>query len=281
VTQRIAQVACALAVAAVSSATAAQVMLLPTPPPTVVADDADWYRLGEPIPFADTLYYPAGAIVHFDGNRLVRSGSYRGVPFYTDKFLDQYGKIFVPLSGGLMRPYERRRDGDLAGTTGSQAPSFPVSSTAEAARGGLIGTGPVAWAPALRADETVQSDRAIWSLGDLAARTGRAAVGTSGTADVIAASTGAVVSLQRPIGLNAVFITYKGGRWRPAGPAVEFQEARFRPAEEYRGFQVFVERDGGASRIYLPSRDGMVVPYEPMATTATPTSPDRPQPRRK
>lgn len=237
----------------VSGFATAQVMFVPTPQPTIVADAEDWYRAGEPIPFADSLYYPAGAIQHFDGNRMVRSGSYRGVPLYTDKFLDLYSKIFVPLSGGLMQPYERRREGPLAGTTGNQAPSFPVGSSAEAARTAIVG--PVV--TLFDAEDQQASDRAP-------------VVGTAGAegSAVTAAPATGVSSLQRPTGLNAVFIIYRGTRWRPAGAPVEFSDARFRAVEDYLGFPVFVAREGDAVRIYLASRAGMVTPYEPIGEPA-------------
>lgn len=246
----------------VSGFAAAQVMYVPTPPPTVVADSQDWYRAGEPIPFADAVYYPAGAIQHFDGNRMVRSGEYGGVPFYTDKFLDPYGKIFVPLSGGRLQPYERRRDGPLAGTTGSQAPSFPVGSSAEAARAAVVG--PVV--TLFDAEDRAQASRSP-------------VVGTAGATGTTGAPppTG-ISSPMQPTGLNAVFITYRGTRWRPAGAPVAFEEARFRAVEDYRGFPVFVAREGDARLIYLPSRAGMVTPYEPLAATAPRPLPDPPQP---
>jgi hypothetical protein len=247
----------------VSGFATAQVMYVPTPPPTATADAEDWYRAGEPVPFADSLYYPAGAIQHFDGNRMVRSGSHRGVPLYTDKFLDLYSKIFVPLSGGRMQPYERRREGPLAGTTGNQAPSFPVGSSAEAARTALVG--PVV---------------TLFDAEDEAASNPAPVVGTAGGAGTSPAPAplAGVSSLQRPTGLNAVFISYRGARWRPAGAPEEFSEARFRAVEDYFGFPVFVAREdpaapkpeakAGAERIYLASRAGMVTPYEPIAAPA-------------
>jgi hypothetical protein len=247
----------------VSGFATAQVMYVPTPPPSVVADAEAWYRAGEPIPYADSVYYPAGAIQHFDGNRMVRSGSYRGVPLYTDKFLDLYSKVFVPLSGGLMQPYERRREGPLAGTTGNQAPSFPVGSSAEAARTAIVG--PVV---------------TLFDAEDQEAANAAPVVGTAGaTGTAAGAPSAGVISLQQPTGLNAVFITYRGTRWRPAGAPVEFSDAQFRAVEDYLGFPVFVAREGDAARIYLASRAGMVTPYEPISAPAPRSSPDRQQPR--
>jgi hypothetical protein len=259
----------------------AQIMLTPTPAPTIVADSADWYRAGEPISYGDSLYYPAGAIRHFDGNRFVRSGSHRGVPLYIDPFIEPYGKIFVPLSGGLLQPYERRRDGALAGSTGNQAPSFPVTSTAEAAR--VAEPEPLATPtePSPPAHVSVAPEQPIVSVSEARrepAPEGLGALGTTG----LASGRSSVTSLQQPTGLNAIFVMYQGRRWRPAGPAVEFSEGRFRAVEDYRGFPVFVARDGtGGTTIYLPSRAGMLTPYEPIAAASPRPVPDRPQPRRK
>ena len=61
----------------------------------------------ELIQFAGDLYYPAGAAVFFDGNTMVRSGHYNGVPLYTDTTLEPYSVVYVPLERGLMQPYER------------------------------------------------------------------------------------------------------------------------------------------------------------------------------
>ena len=71
----------------------------------------------------------------FCANEMVRSGLFRGIPLYTRTTIEPYSLVFVPIGGGMMQPYERRRDGDLAGTTGSSVPSLPVDiSPASAAR---------------------------------------------------------------------------------------------------------------------------------------------------
>ena len=122
--------------------------------------------------------------------------------------------------------------GPLAGTTGNQAPSFPVGSSAEAARTAIVG--PVV--TLFDAEDQQASDRAP-------------VVGTAGAegSAVTAAPATGVSSLQRPTGLNAVFIIYRGTRWRPAGAPVEFSDARFRAVEDYLGFPVFVARGGTRS----------------------------------
>ena len=81
----------------------------------------------EPIQYAGELYYPAGAAIFFNGNSMVRTGHFNGVPVYADATRDPYSVVYVPIGGGQLKPYERRRSGDLAGTTGTLLPSFPVA----------------------------------------------------------------------------------------------------------------------------------------------------------
>jgi hypothetical protein len=113
----------------------AQVTLRRTPEPGVTAANATWLQRGDPIFYAGSLYYPTGPTVFFDGNVMMRAGSFEGVPLYHDATLGPYEVIYVPIGGKLLRPYERKRAGDLAGTVGSRTPSFPVQLAAEAPTG--------------------------------------------------------------------------------------------------------------------------------------------------
>jgi hypothetical protein len=196
------------------------------------------------------------------------TGGKGSVTFYVDVFLDPLSKIFVPVSGGLLQPYERRRDGDLAGTTGSQAPSFPVAIAAEAApdrtRAGWPGGTTAAVEPAEAPEE-----QSIQSLMEAAPAT---PVGTAGTVARptrgVSRDARAFAALERPAGINAVFVVFQGSRWQPAGPAVPFNETEYRVVGEYRGFPVFADDPSspraGAKMIYLPSRSGMLTPYVPL-----------------
>src|SRR5262249_35098962 len=107
----------------------AQIQSRPTDAPIVTANNESWYLNRESVQFAGDLYYPAGATVFFNGNQMVRSGNYNGVPLYTDTTLEPFSIVYVPLEHGLMQPYERVRQGSLAGTTASRPPSFPVAAT--------------------------------------------------------------------------------------------------------------------------------------------------------
>ena len=105
-----------------------------TSPPLVTAENEPWFRAGDPIIWSGAYYYPAGTPRFFSPSEMVRSGSFRGVPLYTDATLDPYSIVYVPIAGGMMQPYQRRRDGALAGTTGSTTPAFPPTAATELPR---------------------------------------------------------------------------------------------------------------------------------------------------
>ena len=60
--------------------------------------------------FAGSLYYPAGPVVFFNGDVMVRTGYYYGVPLYADTTIEPYSIVLVPIGRGQMQPYERLRD---------------------------------------------------------------------------------------------------------------------------------------------------------------------------
>jgi hypothetical protein len=222
----------------------AQVYWQPQPAPLVTAENETWYRLGEPITFEGYVYYPAGARVFFDGNVMVRSGAYRGIPIYTDTTIEAYSRVFVPVSGGMLQPYERRRTGDVAGTTGSRAPSFPVTMAGE------------------------RSEEEPAAIGTAGAAEPAAAVATSAGAPpepgVVTAPRDLIEAGLKPKGLNEIYVTYAGYRWRAAGKAVRLDESHLQVIGESWGFPVYADRaETQAPRvIYLPSRAGLVAPYE-------------------
>ena len=61
----------------------------------------------------------------FDGKVMAPVGVYQRVPVYADVTLEPYSVVYVPVARNQLRVYERRRDGELAATTGSRTPSFP------------------------------------------------------------------------------------------------------------------------------------------------------------
>ena len=117
-----------------------------TRPPAVTAELAPWYVNGSPITFAGHFYYPAGPRVHFLPFEMVRSGDFLGIPLYSRTTIEPYSVIFIPVGGGMMQPFERRREGELAGTEGSSAPSFPVALDSDSALDN-VSYGPAAAAP--------------------------------------------------------------------------------------------------------------------------------------
>lgn len=232
-----------------------QVQSRPADPPLVTAENDEWYLRGDPVQFAGNTYFRAGAAVFFDGNRMVRSGYFLGVPLYADTTMEPFSAVFVPVGRGLMQPYERPRAGDLAGTTGSHAPSFPVSALPDE---GLL---PVAPGP-----PTSQTAVPLDSQSAAREVTGQTFVrlreAESGPEQVAAA----VASRPplRPADIEAarerVWVEYRGQRWVSAGPAIPFDGSGLVRSGERGGFPVFT-RSGEPDRIYLPALQGLVTPY--------------------
>jgi hypothetical protein len=228
--------------------------------PAVTADSAAWYVEREPIEIGADTYYPAGATPFFNGNTMVRTGTYMGVPLYSDTTLEPHSVVYVPISRGLMRPYERRRQGDLAGTTGSRAPSFPVAATSTTATA-TPPVGVLASAPA--------GTIAVIPLAPARA------TGTSGTGEPVAVGTSGIsppptrrrqdqvplVTLARPLNNDGLWIQYLGEKWVAAGTAVPFTTGDFRAVGSYSGFPVYARLDTSAQVIYLPTREGLIAPY--------------------
>jgi hypothetical protein len=241
----------------------AQPLLTPTPPPTVTAENDSWFQSREPLVFSGRLYYPAGAQVHFNRNEMVRMGYYGAVPIYTRTTIEPYSIIFVPLAGGVMQPYERRRSGDLAGTAGSTAPSFPITSPSQL---------PDATAPEMIQAQSpptglVAVDRDVRALAAIeqpAASLDRAVATTGYTREVPMGPQQPVsLSAQKPEGLNGIFITFKDQRWFSRGPAVMLETSRLTPAGTYNGLPVYAD-PSAPNTVYVPvsaSALSLVAPY--------------------
>lgn len=234
----------------------AQISLQPTPPPAVTAENESWYQNGTPILYGGNLYFPAGAITHFLRNEMVRTGTYGAVPIYIRTTQEPGSIIYVPLAGGLVRPYERPRTGDLAGTVGSTAPSFVVSLPSENPSMDLLKapsppTGvPIGTTGFIPAEPAPEPPAAVPE--------------PVGTAGPLSPARTRIQTVQRPVGLNTVFIDFQGARWFSAGPAVEYSADRFTPIGEHRGFAVYQQK-GQPGVIYLallPGTPGLVGPYK-------------------
>jgi hypothetical protein len=236
-----------------------QVTMLPTPPPIVTAENESWFLAGEPVLYAGSVYYPTGPLVYFNPNEMVRSGDYLGIPLYTRTTLEPYSLVFVPAGGGLMKPYERRRAGDIAGTVGSTLPSFPVVSPYDrqaevSAIAGLIRAPapPMQVAPIMGTAYPVPERGAIQPPFEPVA-----------TAGAPYPPPGPLVSARLPEGLDAIFVDYSERRWFNKGHAVELDPAAFTRIGEYHGFAVY-RRGEDDQTIYITVSRGardLVAPY--------------------
>jgi hypothetical protein len=221
----------------------AQAFSMPTPAPIVDAASATWQILGEPLFHAGHFYYPAGPIVFFDGNVMVRTGHYEGIPLYSDTTIEPYSIVYVPVGGNRMKPYERRREGELAGTVGSRTPSFPVERNPAVVR---VPTITEAGAPAVG---TV----GVMPLTSVAET----------PAEATTYSPTSIQSIPPPTSNAGVWIMYEGERWYLSGTASSYDPARFTPVGTYRGFPVYREAKSEASNVIYVSvvQDGPLAPY--------------------
>ena len=250
----------ALMVLSAASA-AAQIQNRPTDPPVVTAERESWYQLGEPLQFAGDVYYRAGAQLFFNGNSMVRSGHYNGVPLYTDTMLEPYSIVFVPIGGGRMQPYERLRQGALASTSGSRTPSFPVRV---APGGALIPNAPIAPTALPQPIGAISA----FTFDTFASRPAPVAAPVELTAPApLAAPAAAAGNIPRvrtaplqPKG-DGIWLLYRGQRWLSAGPVVPLEDSAFDVTGDYAGFPVYTRRGGPPDTIYVPSTPNQLAPY--------------------
>jgi len=243
----------ALTMTLLSAPPVAQVNSQPTDPPIVTAENDSWYRRGEPVVFAGEFYYPTGPTVFFNGNVMFREGDYNGVPLYADSTIEPYSVLLVPVGRNLMRPYERRRSGDLAGTTGSRTPSFPGVSV-YASRGSDLGADSLSDLPE------------PFDKFDVFPPSG--AVGTTGRLAESARAIDEVTTTRiqprrgRPFSYDSVSVHFRGETWVMAGPMTEMPTDLVEVAE-YKGFPVYAQKGRERARIYLPLVPGRVAPFTP------------------
>jgi hypothetical protein len=233
----------------------AQVYYQSTPPPQVNAANETWQLNGEPVFSDGYAYYPTGPTVFFDGNAMARTGVYRGIPLYQDRFLEPHSIVYVPIRNTVMRPYERRREGELAGTTGSRTPSFPVQVASPiTVRAGNIYPSP----DFLYRPPVVPEEEPLIVLAEqpaLAAIAPPTAAATPRPAQVTITA-----ASRRPV-RSDIWIEFNGARWYKTGAAVTFDPTRFVPAGDYRGFLVYRAKSGG-NEIYVSAvSDGGLTPY--------------------
>jgi hypothetical protein len=254
-------------VALVAAPAAAQVLSRPTGAPQVSAAAEAWYQLREPIQYAGELYYPAGAAVFFNGNSMVRTGHYNGVPVYADATRDPYSVVYVPIGGGQLQPYERRRRGDIAGTTGSLVPSFPVSLQPDAPVMAMAASAPTNVPFSIGAINAFTPEVAppvVYAAMPMAAQActcAQPAVVTpvAAVAPPLPLTGVSVITARRPDNNDGLWVRYDGATWVSRGVA-EPRTSAFTQVGEHAGFPVF-RKQGDADAIYLESAEGVVAPY--------------------
>jgi hypothetical protein len=230
----------------------------------MTAASAEWQITGEPIFYDGNFYYPTGPTVFFDGQVMTRTGVYKGVPLYQDRTLEPYSVVFVPIGGMLMRPYERRRAGELAGTTGSRTPSFPIEHEVEvSAASGMIGIQipPVQGTLAAVVPYVEGQPTAVAPVGSGQLPTAPSAAMQAGATPEAAPFT-RIESIPPPTANRGVWVEFEGARWYSAGPAVPYDDDRFVPSGDIDGFPVYRLKNGAADEIYVAvTIDGPVAPY--------------------
>ncbi len=250
----------------------AQVYQFRTAPPEVTAAAAEWQINSEPVIVGGLVYYPTRGFRFFDGQVMAQIGIFERVPVYADTTLEPFSLLYVPVSRDRMREYERRRGRELAGTTGSRVPSFPVeSASVEALRGlpvGSVGTtGTIEPAPQMTTLGTgatlqpVPVPSAVGSAGSFESRAAASAAGTS--RQDRAPSRPSLESARRPSGTNGVWLEFNGARWYADGAATSFSPDRFEQVGLYRGFPVYRDKATTATNeIWVQVvEDGPLAPY--------------------
>jgi hypothetical protein len=242
----------------VASPTLAQISIQPTAPPTVTAENESWYVTNEPVVFAGNLYYPAGPSIHFLANEMVLSGLFRGVPVYTRTTIEPYSVVFVPVAGGVMRPYERRRAGDLVGTTGSSMPSLRVEiPTAFSPSTRIQAAGPPFAETRAIVTESPSTEMQQMSptAGVLDDRT-QTVASTAGTGTIgrLAASRTSKRVGRAPA--NNIYVEFNNQRWYSSASPASLDAGTFRRIGEWHGFPVFTSASTGPATIYIPVAQG-------------------------
>ena len=219
----------------------AQVYSLPslTRPPDVTAASAEWQINNRPILVQGLVFFPTSETRMFDSNVMIQTGVFEGVPVYSDATIEPFSLVYVPVGRASMRAYERRRDRELAGTTGSRTPTFPV-------------------APAASPVQT--PERAAVTVGISAAT-------ATMTASLPAPEPSrpvrtAVESIPRPRATDGIWIRFNGAKWYTNGEAVAYSPNRFAQIGDYRGFPVYREKDDHKDAIWVAIvQDGPLAPY--------------------
>ena len=232
-----------------------QVVMQPTPLPTVSAENEHWYLNGDPIAYAGNLYYPAGVQIFFNPSEMVRSGFYQGIPLYTRTTIEPYSIVYVPLAGGRMQPYERPRSGELTGTAGSTPTSVPTPRDTVAPAGlALQAAGPPTQTTTVIPVQVPRPEVAPPPPGAVPLRQAPLPAGTSGRISAARPPTHTSIG-GKPRGTNSIFLEFQNERWYPIGPAQAIDMSRLVQVGEVNGFRVFAGQSG-SDVVYVPVTRG-------------------------
>ena len=229
----------------------AQVYPLRTAPPEMTASAAEWQINSQPILVNSAVYLPTRSVRPFDRQVMVRVAVYQGVPLYADVTIEPNSILYAPIGGDRMRTYERRRDRELAGTTGSRTPSFPVEIPGQtpAEEASVAATGSIV---SNAAEEPI-----VGTGGSVVPN----AVGSSMRVPPRPRRT-VVETIPRPGATGGVWVEFGGARWYSVGASTSYTPERFTKVGEHRGFPVYVETAGRQDRIWVQVvTDGPLAPY--------------------
>ena len=247
-----------VAVLLLSGSAHAQIMWQPAALPPVSAENTSWYQNGDPVIWNGDYYYLAGAAQGFNPYQMVRAGSFRGIPLYTDATLEPYSIVFVPLNGARMQPYERRRTGELAGTIGSRTPSLPTGIEREVGTSGIReAQGPADFARAYDFAAMSEGERVTYAPERSPAPSSASLLGRTRVIEPVQP----VTTVLPPTGLNAIWIEFDGRRWFAEGKSIAYDASRLNEVGTYRGFTVYTRVGEPAGTIYIPSVPGRLAPY--------------------
>lgn len=237
----------------------AQVYLMPeSGPPSVTAAREPWQLSGDSIFYKGDFYYPTGPTEFFDGRIMARTGTHDGIPLYENATILPNDIVYVPIGGGLMRPYERRREGWLAGTTGSRSPSFPVEPGATD-----IGDIESTWVAREQYIARMAAGRAQWEWQEPVVRVEPPALATAPGRRVTAAPSGVIRAIpQRETTNTGAYFSFDGARYFASGRALPQDVERFTRIGGINNTAVFREIKGDPNTIYIESiPGGLLAPY--------------------
>lgn len=237
----------------------AQVYLLPeSSPPSVTAAREPWQLSGDAIFYKSDFYYPTGPTEFFDGRIMARTGTHDGIPLYENTTLAPYDVVYVPVGSGLMRPYERRRDGWLGGTTGSRLPSFVVGRTPSD-----VGAIEHTWIERERYTARAAAGRAQWEWSRPVTPVPAAPLATAPGRRATTVPSGVIRTIPRRDTTNAgAYFSFDGSRYFAAGRAVPQNVERFTRIGGINDKAVFREIKGDPDTIYIESvPGGLLAPY--------------------